>query len=325
MSDVAARAGVSRALVSIVFRDAPGASAATRERVLKAADELSYRPDQRARLLGRSRSRTLGVVFSLGYEFHAELVEQVYAAAERRGYEIALGAAAPSRGERRAAQSLLGFRCEAVLLVGPSLPAREIEELAARQPVVVLARALRSQTVDVVRTDDTGGARLAVEHLLGLGHADIAHVHGRRAPGAAERRRGYREAMRRAGLDGRVRLVEGGLTEEDGERAARTLLDGPMPSAVTVFNDLCATGLLGAVRAAGADVPGSLSVVGYDNSHVARLSTVALTTVSQDASALAERAVERAVGRVEGELEGAEEVVVPPRLVVRRTTGPVPG
>jgi DNA-binding LacI/PurR family transcriptional regulator len=131
--------------------------------------------------------------------------------------------------------------------------------------------------------------------------------------------------MRRAGLDGRVRLVEGGLTEEDGERAARTLLDGPMPSAVTVFNDLCATGLLGAVRAAGADVPGSLSVVGYDNSHVARLSTVALTTVSQDASALAERAVERAVGRVEGELEGAEEVVVPPRLVVRRTTGPVPG
>src|SRR5690242_16024070 len=97
MEDVATRAGVSRALVSIVFRNVPGASEATRARVMEAADELGYRPDQRARLLGSSRSRTIGVFFGLQHEFHTEMVEQLYAAAEGSGYELALGAHAPSR------------------------------------------------------------------------------------------------------------------------------------------------------------------------------------------------------------------------------------
>ena len=97
MADVAERAGVSRALVSIVFRDVPGASAATRERVMQAAEELSYRPDQRARLLGSNRSRTVGVTFGLHQEFHAEIVEGLYRAVEGTGYDLVLGAVAPSR------------------------------------------------------------------------------------------------------------------------------------------------------------------------------------------------------------------------------------
>src|SRR6185312_15972228 len=153
MEDVAIRAGVSRALVSIVFRDAPGASPVNRRRVLAAAEELSYRPDQRARLLGRNRSRTIGVVFGLHHEFHAELVERLYQMTQDSGYELALGATAPTRGERQAVQALI--------LIGPFLSRRAIEELARELPVVVMARALRSRAVDVIRTDDVNGARLA--------------------------------------------------------------------------------------------------------------------------------------------------------------------
>jgi DNA-binding LacI/PurR family transcriptional regulator len=320
MADVAARAGVSRALVSIVFRDAPGASAATRVRVMQAAEELAYRPDQRARLLGSNRSRTVGVLFGLHNEFHAQLVEGLYQSADGSGYELALGPVAPTRSERRAIQSLLDYRCEALILVGPSLPRTDIEALAARVPVVVIARALRSRAVDVVRTDDVAGARRAVDHLVQLGHRRIVHADGHRAPGAAERRKGYRDAMRAADLVREIALVRGGLTEEDGERAAQDILAGAAPTAVVAFNDHCAAGLLATVRARGVDVPADLSIVGYDNSHVANLSTIALTTVAQDSDTIALRALERAVGWVEGAVDRTSEVVVPPRLVVRRTT-----
>lgn len=320
MADVAERAGVSRALVSIVFRGVPGASPATRERVMQAAADLDYRPDQRARLLGSNRSRTLGVVFGLHHEFHAEMVEALYREADGTGYDLALGAAAPSRPERRAVQSLLDYRCEAIVLIGPTLPRSAIEELSERVPVVVVARALPRMPVDVVRTDDVAGARLAVEHLAGLGHTSITHVDGRRAPGAAERRRGYRAAMRDLGLT--AELVAGGLSENDGERAVPELLTGPLPTAVTAFNDHCAAGLIAAARAQGVRVPEDISVLGYDNSHVAGLATVGLTTVAQDATTLAASALALSVEQAESAPARVppREVVVAPRLVSRHST-----
>lgn len=321
MEDVAAHAGVSRALVSIVFRDAPGASSATRERVLRAAAELSYRPDQRARLLGRTRSRTIGIVFGLHHEFHGELVEQLYRSAKDVDYDLALGAVAPSRLEAEAIRSLLEYRCEALILVGPFLKRKEIEQLADTLPVVVVARAMRGAAVDAVRTDDTRGAQLAVQHLVDLGHRRIVHVDGGRAPGAAQRRMGYRKALKAAALSDSVRLIPGGLTEPDGERAAHQLLRlRPVATAVTAFNDHCAAGLLAAVRGASVEVPGSLSIVGYDNSSIANLNTVALTTVAQDSAALARLALERAIGWAEGTRGEPGDTVVPPHLVVRSTT-----
>jgi DNA-binding LacI/PurR family transcriptional regulator len=324
MEDVAQRAGVSRALVSIVFRGVPGASTATRERVMQAAEELAYRPDQRARLLGRSRTRMVGVAFGLHDEFHAEVVEQLYRAVDGTGYELVLGAVAPARDERRAVQSLLEYRCEALILVGPALPRAAIEELAGRIPVVVVARALRSRSVDVVRTDDVAGARLAVEYLAGLGHQSIAHVDGQRAPGAAERRRGYRAALRDLGRDAYARVIPGGLTEQDGERAAAQLLGGPLPTAVTAFNDHCAAGLMAVTRGRGVRVPDQLSLVGYDNSHIASLSAVALTTIAQDAPALAGQALDLALAEREHEHEHrvSSGAVLPPRLILRQTAAP---
>jgi DNA-binding LacI/PurR family transcriptional regulator len=319
MADVARHAGVSRALVSIVFRDVPGASAETRQRVMEAAEELGYRPDQRARLLGRHRTRTIGVVFGLQHEFHGRLVEDLYRAVGASGYDLALGATAPTRDEGTAAQGLLDYRCEALVLLGPTLPRAAIEDLARHVPVVVVARALRSQAVDVVRTDDVAGARLAVEHLAGLGHSAIVHVDGGRAPGAAERRRGYRRAMSDLGLDSEAQVLAGGLNEESGEQAAEQLLAGHA-TAVTAFNDHCAAGLLFALRARGVGVPDDVSVVGYDDSPVAGLAGVALTTVAQDSAALATSALELAIARVEDGDTPTREVVVPPRLVVRSTT-----
>jgi DNA-binding LacI/PurR family transcriptional regulator len=330
LADVAARAGVSTALVSIVMREAPGASAATRERVLAVADELGYRPDSRARLLRRSRSRLLGVVFGVQHAFHGDLVGGLYTAADRVGYELALSAVTPARDERRAVGSLLQDRCEALVLLGPQAPVAYLAELAAGLPVLVVARAVRHRALDVVRTDDAEGLAQAVDHLAGLGHQRIAHVDGGRAPGAAERRRGYRAALHRHGLDRHALVVPGGLTEGDGAAAARLLLDASLdaavrPTAVTVFNDRCATGVLDVLRGAGVRVPGDMSVVGFDDSRLARLSHVDLTTIAQDAATMTELAVSRAVARLEGTTTGEREQVVAPRLVVRGTTAPAAG
>ena len=173
--------------------------------------------------------------------------------------------------------------------------------------------------VDVVRTADDEGARQAVDHLAALGHRDIAHIDGGRAPGTADRRRGYRTAMTRHGLADHIRVLPGGLTEEDGATAARTLPAArPRPSALLAFNDRCATGVLDAFLRAGVPVPDEMSVVGFDDSRLARLAHIDLTTVGQDIPRLAELAVGRAITRMEA--APGPETVIAPRLVVRATT-----
>ncbi|MFJ8113971.1 LacI family DNA-binding transcriptional regulator [Streptomyces sp. NPDC096132] len=325
LADVAARAGVSTALVSIVMRGAKGASEATRERVLEAAREIGYRPDARARLLRSHRSRLLGVQFGLQHPFHADLVEGVYAAAEPAGYQIALSAVAAGRGEQRAVETLLADRCEALILLGPQAPAPRLAELARQVPVVSVARRLRPSVpgVEVVRTADAEGAREAVDHLVALGHREIVHIDGGKAPGAADRRRGYRTAMNRHGLAEHIRVLPGGLTEAEGAEAARTLAAArPRPTAVLAFNDQCATGVLDVFLRSGIAVPGDVSLVGFDDSHLARLAHIDLTTVGQDIPRLAGLAVDRAIARLEGDGAPTGEHVIAPHLVVRGTTAP---
>ena len=121
----------------------------------------------------------------------------LYTAAERVGYELALSAVTPGRDEQRAVAGLLQDRCEALVLLGPQAPTAYLAKLAARMPVVVAARSVRHRAGDVVRTDDAAGLEQAVDHLVELGHRRIAHIDGGRAPGAAERRRGYTAALHR--------------------------------------------------------------------------------------------------------------------------------
>ena len=321
MADVAASAGVSRALVSIVMRDAPGASPETRARVRHVAAQMGYRPDHRARLLGRTRSRSIGVGFELRGEFHSGFLEHLYAAADATDYELIISPTAPSRSEEASVRALLEYRCESLILVGSRLSSTALDELAAKQPVVVVARSVRSQNVDVVRTDDALGARMAVDHLVELGHQDIAHVHGGTAAGATERRRGYRDAMRRHGLTEHVRLIPGGSLERDGELAARQLIASDMPTAITAFNDSCAAGLMAVLRLQGVAIPRDVSITGFDDAPVAELESVSLTTIAQDTATLAAATLDRAIGRLGGPTIEPHETVIAPRLIMRATTG----
>ena len=325
LDDVAAAVGVSSATVSLVLRGVAGPSATTRERVLEAASRLGYRPDRAASLLASRRSRLIGVVMEIANPFHAQLVEDVQEVAERHGYDLVLSAVTRGRDERRAVETLLDSRCEALILIGPQAPADELAALDRQLPVVAVGRPLPAAKVDVVRAADDEGVALAVDHLIGLGHRDVTYVDGGRGAIPTLRRHGYQRAMRTHGLGDRIQVIRGGNTEESGARAARAVLGaGPAPTAMLAFNDRSAMGLLDALIRAGVDVPGAVSVVGYDDSPFSRLAHVDLTTVSQNTPELTEHAMTAVVERLDGGRTGHREVVVRPELKVRGTTGPPP-
>ncbi|MET0423582.1 MAG: LacI family DNA-binding transcriptional regulator [Actinoplanes sp.] len=323
LEDVAARVGVSTASVSLVLRGAPGPSAETRERVLAAAAELGYRPDRTASLLARRRRHLLGVMLDVRNPFHAELVEEVHVEASKAGYEVVLSTLTRDRGEEQAVETLLDFRCEALILLGPDSPAAFLDRLAAQVPCVAVGRLAPDAQVDVVRSADDVGVAAALHHLIDLGHTRIAFVDGGRGAVAAVRRRGYRRAMRRAGLPAQV--VPGDHTEAGGLRAGRVLAADPdRPTAVVASNDRLAIGVLDAFLRAGVDVPGDVSVVGYDDSTLARLAHIDLTSVNQDAPAQACNAVLMAVSRLDEGRTSRSEMVLVPHLVVRGSTAAPP-
>jgi DNA-binding LacI/PurR family transcriptional regulator len=322
MADVAAAAGVSKALVSIVFRGAAGASQATRERVFRAAEQLGYRTNRSASLLKLHRTRLLGVTMQVRSAFHAELVEGIQEAADSAGYQIVLSTVTENHDERRAVETLLEFRCESLILLGSELSKPMLDDLARSVQVVLVGRRAAIDTVDVVRTADDKGLGLVVDHLIGLGHRDVAHVDGGRHTISADRRRGYRMAMRRNHETRHMRILAGGTGEVDGWQAAEELLRGDhLPTAVTTFNDHCAVGLIDGLTRAGIAVPDAISVAGYDNAPIAQYAAINLTTVSQEAPAQAQWAVRAAIERLEGVREDTQESILAPRLIVRGSTG----
>lgn len=325
LEDVAAEVGLSTASVSLVLRGAPGPSAATRKRVLAAAQRLGYRADRAASLLARRRTHLVGVPVSLRDAFRAELAEELQLAADTRGYTVALSAITPVHDEARVAETLLDQRCEALIMIASTLPDAVLADLGSRVPLVVTGRHVAPAGFDVVRVADDLGVAAAVDHLLALGHRDLVHVDGGGHPSADERRTGF---LRAAGPFGRV--VPGGLVEEAGARAARDLIDtagGPdgLPTAVLAANDRCAVGVLDVFVRAGIRVPEDVSLVGYDDTAFAGLAHVGLTTVSQEAVAQARDAVAAVVERLDADRTTDREIVLTPRLVERTSTGPARG
>jgi DNA-binding LacI/PurR family transcriptional regulator len=312
---------VSRALVSTVFRGVPGAGPATRQRVLDVAAELGYQVDNRARLLRRTRTKLVGVVFRVQDAFHAALVEALYKSALSSEYDLVLSATTADRSELTAAESLLNDRCEALVLVSPQMSDAELTVLGQRAPTIVVARRVRSAAVDVVMTADLEVVRTALDHLLSLGHRNIAHLDGGSIHGATDRRRSYRALMRRHGLASFTRVYSGGNTEADGMRAAQLVLaEATPPSAVIAFNDRSAVGLVFGLQRAGVRVPGDISVIGCDDIVMAALPFIDLTTVGQDAAATAQHAFEHVCGRLEDNTAAGNHGFVPPYLAVRSTT-----
>ena len=323
LDDVAAEVGVSTATVSLVLRGIAGPSEATRERVLEAASRLGYRPDRAASVLASRRSRLIGIQMDVSNPFHAQLVEDVHEAADRHGYQLVLSTVTRTQNETRAIETLLDSRCEALVLLGPQSPAERLSELSRQVPVVVIGRPPPAATVDVVRTADDLGLEQSVAHLDALGHRRIAFVDGNRGTVATFRRQSYRAAMRRHGLAEHIQVLSGGETELAGARVAQVLLQaGGLPTAVQAFNDRCAVGLIDALVRARIEVPGRVSVVGFDDSPMARLPHVDLTTISQDARQLTENAITVLIQRLDNARTDPVDVVVPPHLVVRGTTGP---
>jgi DNA-binding LacI/PurR family transcriptional regulator len=326
MDDVAHKAGVSRALVSLVVRGSPKVSEARRARVVAAAEQLGYRPNAMARGLASRRTSTFGVLLNeLHNPFYAEIMDGIEEAAETLEYRLlASTGGRRTGGESRAVDMLLEHRVDGLLLVGPRLRTSEIAAAARHVPVVVVARAVRHPTVDWIVNDEPAGARLVIGHLVGLGHRRITHIDGGRGAGASARRRAYELAMREAGLVREIRVLGGDYTDVAGVHAAERLLEsGSLPTAIFAANDLLATGVIDRLEDAGLRVPEDVAIVGYDNTFLAALHHISLTTINQPRPEMGRQAVRALVDRVEGRRTATLRLRTLPSLVVRETTGPV--
>ena len=325
MEDVAREADVSRALVSLVMRDSPKVSEKRRGRVLAAAQRLGYRPNAMARGLASRRTRTIGVLLNdLRNPFFAEMMDGIVEAADELDYRLLIGTGRrEAAGERRAVDAFFEHRADGLLLVSPRLPLREVLSIGRSIPTVAVGRPLKDTHVDSVTNDDVAGAKLAVRHLTGLGHRRIVHVDGGRGAGATARRRGYVREMEKLGLESLV--LPGEFTEAAGVSAAERLLDGKtLPTAVFAANDLVAVGALDRFEDAGLRIPGDISIIGYDNTFLAALHHMSLTTIDQPRPDIGRLALMTLVERIDGVRADAVHHRVEPSLVVRGTTGPPP-
>ena len=323
--DVAARAGVSKSLVSLALQNAPRVAPATRRAILEAAAELGYRRNAAARALGAHRTRTIGVfVLDLHNPITADILDAVQAEARRRDYRTLVVVGGDAAAERAELEKLLEFRVEGIIALGHRLPDGATEAITVDCPAVIIGSDQRGiPHLGSIRNDDVLGAGLAVDHLVALGHEQIAHVDGGPSTVARDRRRGYRAAMRRHGLGDNITVAKGSFTENGGYRGASQALDVPeRPTALFVVNDLAAMGAMAAVADRGLSVPQDVSIVGYDGTRLAGIRPLALTTVGQPLLELGTRAAALLCGRLDGEPSGTVSISLPPTLVVRRTTAP---
>jgi DNA-binding LacI/PurR family transcriptional regulator len=314
---------VSKSLVSLALRGDPRVREETRRSIRRAAEQIGYRPNAVARSLVSRRTHVVGVMLSdLHNQYFMEVVDGIESEAHAADYRalINTGGRQPER-EWDALETLLQLRTDGIILAGTVLPASRILAAASAVPVVLVAR--RSPSVDSVANDDRLGARLAVEHLVGLGHRRLAHVDGGEGAGAQARRDGFLDAVREAGLASEAVVVRGDYTEAGGaDGVERLLAGGRPPTAVFVSNDLAAVGALHALERRGLAVPDDISVVGYDNTALAGLGHIDLTTIDQPRRQLGATAVGLLLDRLENGRRRARHVVLPPTVVVRGSTAP---
>lgn len=323
---VAERAGVSKSLVSLVLRDSPHVTPAKRAAVRQAMDELGYRPNAIARQLTAQRTHTIGLLLNdLRNPWFVDCLEGLTAVLNERGYRCLL---ADVRLDRRADESLLrGFlemRVDGLVLVGSMSPTPAITEAAATVPTVVAAgRDIVLPRVDVIANDDRIGTTLAVEHLIGLGHRRIAHLAGTHGAVAELRRQAYSAIMTAHGLADEISIEQGDLTEEGGYRAAVRLL-GPAdrPTAVFAVNDISCIGAMSAAQELGLRVPQDVSMVGYDNTSLAQVRHLWLTSVDNANIEVGRRAARALVRRMAEPALPAEEQLIRPTLRVRGSSAP---
>ncbi|MFD5598665.1 LacI family DNA-binding transcriptional regulator [Leucobacter sp. NPDC058333] len=327
MRDVAERVGMSRQLVSIVLRGAPGASEASRDRILTAARELGYHPDDSARMLRRRRSGQLGVLFTMRQPFEVDLVDALYRHAGELGYTLALGTMGEHRDLEPALAGLMRQRIEALIALDAGAGGEEFVGLPAGIPTLLLGGPTSHEVHDRVGVENERGISLAIAHLADLGHERIAFVGSDVGANARPRLDGYRAEMRARGL--REQIIASDYSELGGHRAATTLLESglgsgaaELPTALVCMNDHCAIGAMHTLVRAGVRVPEDISIVGFDDSTAAGLPYVELTTVRPDPESMAQLAVETVHARLAEPHAAAAIRRVTPTLTVRASTAP---
>jgi DNA-binding LacI/PurR family transcriptional regulator len=318
---------VSQPTVSLVLNDRPEArvSAATRERVIRAAEELGYRPNLLARGLVLRRSFALGVIVpDLANPFFLEVVRGVERVAAEEAYAVLLcdGREVPLPVHLEA----LRTRQVDGVIIDPLNLSRAPEDELAGLNVVVIEEP--SERWPWVASDAAGAGRLAAEHLLELGHRELAVV-GPATPlhGFRMRERGFVQAARDAGVAIRSEwLRREPATVEGGQAAMRALLaTSPRPSAVFCVNDLLALGALKTALTAGLEVPRQISLIGCDDIEMARVVTPELSTVAVPAREIGARAARLLLRQLESKpAPRGTARPLPVRIVARQTTGPVP-
>ncbi|HET6450102.1 MAG TPA: LacI family DNA-binding transcriptional regulator [Spirochaetia bacterium] len=326
--DVARRAGVSVMTVSRVVNGRSNVRAETRERVERAIRELSYYPNAAARALNRNRTGAIEVTvphrdYFYSSEYFSELVFSIEAVARTGHYNLILTTHDPS-GAVDYGSLYRQRKVDGLLLVALSPTADSVAPLCREHIPLVLVNARRDELpVSSVDVDNQKGAALAVEHLLSRGHERIATITGgAKTINAIHRLQGYRGALAAAGVAAREHwIVEGDWSEESGYAAFRKLLaHGERPSALFCANDLMAVGALRAAADSGVDVPGEVSIVGFDDIRLASFVNPRLTTVRQPIAQAGQAAARILLARLADPDAGPEKLVLEPDLVVRAST-----
>jgi LacI family transcriptional regulator len=330
IKQVAARAGVSFTTVSHVVNRTRPVSDAARVRVERAIAELGYLPSAVARALKTSQTRILGVIVpNITNPFFAELVRGVEDVCERNHYSVFLCNGDDDRGrQERSMDTLLERRVDGVLLATPTGPEAAIARrlAGAKLKTVVVDRNVSGLLADRVRIDHAGGARLAVEHLLELGHRRIACLSGPSSFAASRARvTGWRKALARAGITPEAHwLLEGDFSAAAGYALARPVVARQSGiTAIFAGNDLLAIGALRAAAEAGRAVPRTLSIIGFDGIELGAFTYPQLTTVGCSIRTIGEEAASILIDRIAGRANAAIDRVVTPHIIRRESTGVV--
>jgi LacI family transcriptional regulator len=348
LNDVAREAGVSAVAVSVVLngtKTGTRVSEASRQRITAAAQRLRYTPNQAARSLARGQNKVIGIVLGnlrplsagthdLGNEYTLFVIEGITAACGERGYHLFVFTS-PWRETPEGLEILRDRRTDGLILLAPPADSRILSDLCAVNVRFVTvgnpAEGLGVSTVDI---DDVHGTRLAMEYLLSLGHRRIAHIVGPRSASSPRRRlAAYQSVLAGAGIPRRPEYeVEGypaGSREgTTAESHLRELLSLPEPpTAIFACDDSVAINVLEIAAKMGISVPEQLSVVGFDDRPMASIVTPPLTTVRQPMVQIGYQAACALIEELEAEQNGtdrpaAQQMLMPPELVVRRTTAP---
>ncbi|WP_416418628.1 LacI family DNA-binding transcriptional regulator [Paenarthrobacter aromaticivorans] len=325
MEDVARVAGVSHQTVSRVLNNHPNVSTKTRERVEQAITELGYRRNTAARSLVTRRSQTIGVLGSeLAQYGPSHTLLGVQQAARDAGYFVSVAGLREVTPEtiKDAMAHFMDQGVDGIVVTVPHPGTFEVlKDITAQVPLVAVG-SVGDEHLSGATVDQREGARLAVQHLLELGHKHIGHLSG---PAdwidAVARTEGWRDALREAGLEPAA-LIEGDWSAECGYLEGLKIAAERSMTALFVANDQMALGVLRAFHEAGVRVPADISVVGFDDQPEAAYFIPPLTTVAQDFEELGERCIGLLLDRLETGATGTP-VTVKPRLVVRATTAPV--